>query len=187
MENLKWIASIKKQFEYYKALGDKAMDQIPFEALFKRPDVLSNSIAIIVHHLSGNMKSRWTDFLTSDGEKPWRNRDEEFEEVIETKDEMLNHWDTGWRCLFTAIDSITNTTIHTPVYIRNVAHTIPEALNRQLAHYAYHIGQIVYLSKLCKGNAWTPLSIPKNASVTYNKVKFSKPRHKGHYTDDLLE
>ncbi|TYP72140.1 DUF1572 family protein [Aquimarina intermedia] len=132
------------------------------------------------------MTSRWTDFLTSDGEKPWRNRDIEFEDVLKTKEEVLHHWNTGWHCLFEAIDSITQTTIHTPIYIRNVAHTIPQALNRQLAHYAYHIGQIVYLSKLSQGNAWQSLSIPKNASTSYNKTKFAKPRHTGHYTDDFL-
>ncbi|MFL1896624.1 DUF1572 family protein [Aquimarina sp. 2-A2] len=186
MEDLEWIISIKKQFEYYKALGDKAIDQVSNTALFIRPDLFSNSIAIIVHHLSGNMKSRWTDFLTSDGEKPWRNRDMEFKDVLKTKEEVLHHWNTGWLCLFEAIASITQTTIHTPVYIRNAAHTIPEALNRQLTHYAYHIGQIVYLSKRSQGNAWQSLSIPKNASASYNKTKFAEPRHTGHYIDDLL-
>ena len=131
------------------------------------------------------MKSRWTDFLTSDGEKEWRKRDQEFESIIKTREELLTKWNDGWSCLFQALDCINEHNIDTEIYIRNQAHSINDALSRQLAHYGYHIGQIVYIGTLIKGDSWQSLSIPKGKSQEFNDIKFSKGRHKGHFTDDL--
>lgn len=174
MEN-QYIESIKKQFEYYKTLGEKTFEQISEENLFWKYNEPSNSIANIVCHLSGNMLSRWTDFLTTDGEKVWRNREAEFEGYIRNKAELLVLWHKGWDCLFKAIQSISDSDLKTIIYIRNEPHTILEAINRQLAHYPYHIGQIVFIGKLLSEN-WVSLSIPKGNSVAYNTDKFSKPK-----------
>ena len=180
-----YLNSVKKQFEYYKSVGEKTIDQVDEKDLFWQYNEESNSIAITVNHLRGNMKSRWTDFLTSDGEKEWRNRDLEFESVIKTKNELLEKWDDGWRCLFNALDSVNADNFDTKVYIRNQEHSIIEAVNRQLAHYCYHIGQIVYVGKMIKGNKWGSLTIPKRKSTDFNNEKFSKGKHKGHFSDDL--
>lgn len=180
-----YINNIKKQFEYYKALGEKTFEQLDEEELFWQYNEASNSIAIIVNHLWGNMKSRWTDFLTTDGEKEWRHRDQEFEAVIKTKDELIRKWNEGWKCLFDALNSINEKNFETKIYIRNQEHSIIEATNRQFAHYSYHIGQITYIGKMLKGNQWKSLSIPKGESNKFNKQKFSKGKHKGHFSDDL--
>lgn len=181
-----YLSSARKQFEYYKALGDKTIAQIPEESmLFYKPNDESNSIAILVHHLWGNMLSRWTDFLTSDGEKPWRNRDMEFEDVIQSKDELLEKWEAGWKCLFDAIDSVHVDNFDTQILIRNQAHTITDAINRQLCHYAYHVGQIVYIGKIVLNQNWQSLSIPRGGSKSFNQEKFARGIHLGHFTDDL--
>lgn len=133
----------------------------------------------------GNMLSRWTDFLTSDGEKEWRKRDEEFIDEYKSKEEIIAHWNEGWDCLFTALDTVNDDTIDTIVYIRNEGHTIPEALQRQLAHYAYHVGQMVFLSKLIAGDQWESLSIPKGGSAEYNAAKFAQNKSDKHFTDDV--
>jgi len=182
-----YLVSIKKQFAYYKMLGDKSFEQIKEEDLFWQPNENSNSIAVIVNHLSGNMKSRWTDFLTSDGEKEWRNRDAEFEKLINSKTDLLEHWQRGWECVFTALDSINENNFETVIYIRNQGHTIVEAINRQLAHYAYHIGQIVFIAKMKNNEEWQSLSIPKGASKLFNSAKFKKAKHQAHFTDEFLE
>lgn len=169
-----YLASIKQQFEYYKSLGEKTFHQLNEEDLFWQYNQDSNSIAIIVNHLYGNMKSRWTDFLTSDGEKDWRNRDQEFEDSIQSKDELLEKWEAGWLCLFQALNAIGRDNFDTVIYIRNQRHTIIEAINRQMAHYAYHIGQIVYIAKLLKGEQWESLSIPKGKSEDFNQSKFAE-------------
>lgn len=179
------LNSVKKQFEYYKSVGEKTFDQLDEKDLFWQFNQESNSIAIIVNHLWGNMKSRWTDFLNTDGEKAWRNRDLEFESVIKTKTELLEKWNDGWKCLFNALNSINNENFETKVYIRNQEHSILEAINRQLTHYPYHIGQIVYIGKMIKRNEWKSLTIPKGQSNEFNKDKFSKGKHKGHFSDDL--
>jgi hypothetical protein len=181
----KYLDSVKKQFEYYKSVGEKTFNQLNEEELFWQFNEESNSIAIIVNHLWGNMKSRWTNFLTSDGEKEWRNRDLEFESVIKTKSDLIHKWNDGWKCLFDALDSITEDNFETKVYIRNQEHSIIDAVNRQLAHYAYHIGQLVYIGKMIKGGEWKNLTIPKGKSHKFNKEKFSKGKHKGHFSDDL--
>lgn len=182
---IEYLNSIKKQFEYYKSVGEKTFDQLDEKDLFWQYNNESNSIAIIVNHLWGNMKSRWTDFLSSDGEKDWRNRDLEFESVIKTKNELLTKWKDGWKCLFDALESVNEENFDKKIYIRNQEHSIIEAVNRQLAHYSYHIGQIVYTGRMVKGKDWKSLTIPKGKSTEFNKEKFSKGRHKGHFSDDL--
>jgi hypothetical protein len=184
--NNSYLESVKKQFLYYKTLGEKAMDQLESEQLFVAVNEDTNSIATIVKHLSGNMLSRWTDFLTSDGEKKWRNRDSEFEETISTKEELLKTWNKGWDCFFNAIDSLTPDQLTTIIYIRNEGHTVIEAINRQLAHYPYHIGQMVFYAKMLKQSEWTSLSIPKNKSNSYNADKFAKEKSIKNFTDDEL-
>ena len=180
-----YLESVKKQFEYYKILGEKTFDQIPAEKLFWKINDESNSIATIVKHLNGNMLSRWTDFLTTDGEKEWRLRDQEFDNDIKTKADLLSKWNEGWKCLFKAINSLTEKDLEKEIYIRNMGHSILEAINRQLAHYPFHIGQIVFIGKVIQNKKWNSLSIPKGKSKEYNIEKFSKPKRKEHFTDDL--
>jgi hypothetical protein len=180
-----YLESVKKQFEYYKMLGEKTFEQIPEEKLFWQLNEESNSISMIVKHLNGNMLSRLTDFLTSDGEKEWRKRDEEFDNDIKTKIELLSKWNEGWECLFNAINALTEKDLENEIYIRNMGHSISEAINRQLAHYPYHIGQIVFIGKIIQNKNWNSLSIPKGKSKEYNNEKFSKPKRKEHFTNDL--
>lgn len=179
-----YLESVIKQFRYYRMLGEKAMDQLEPEQLFIAVNVNSNSIATIVKHLWGNMLSRWTDFLTTDGEKPWRDRDAEFDNDIADKEELLNKWNEGWDCLMNALTSLTPEQLSQIIYIRNEGHTVQEAINRQLAHYPYHVGQIVFAAKLLKESDWSSLSIPKNSSRAYNEGKFAKERAVRHFTDD---
>lgn len=181
----KYLKSVLKQFEYYKLLGEKTFAQLSEYELFWQFNDESNSIAVTVNHLWGNMKSRWTDFLTTDGEKEWRNRDLEFESVIKSRAEMIEKWEDGWSCLFDALHSINNENFDSKIVIRNQSHSIPEAINRQMMHYAYHIGQIVYIGRMIKGKKWQSLSIPKGKSKDFNAEKFSKGKHKGHFTDDI--
>ncbi len=180
-----YLSSIIKQFEYYKSLGDKTFNQLSFEEMQKEFTQDSNSITIIVKHLVGNMLSRWTNFLTEDGEKEWRHRDAEFQDTYTSKEVLIANWNKGWNCLFNAIKPLKETDLERIIYIRNQGHTVTEAINRQLAHYSYHTGQIVFLGKLIKGKNWTSLSIPKGDSSKYNKEKFSKEKTRKHFTDDL--
>lgn len=176
MDNLQILESAKKQFEYYKLLGEKTFAQLTDEQLFIQVNSESNSIATIVKHLWGNMRSRWTDFLTTDGEKKWRKRDEEFENDSSTRQEMLEKWNAGWACLFNALNSITDADLAKVIYIRNQRHTILEAINRQLAHYPYHVGQIIFIGKMLSDKNWVSLSIPKGGSKEYNQEKFATPK-----------
>ena len=171
-------------FEYYKSLGEKAMAQITNEALFQMPDEKSNSISVIVKHLHGNMLSRWTDFLTTDGEKEWRDRDSEFEETIETRDEVMKQWNEGWACVFSALNTLHPEDFDKTVYIRNMGQTVLEAIMRQMAHYAYHIGQIVYLARLFNEGDWKTLTIPKGGSAAYNKEKNAPGKRIEHFTEE---
>lgn len=180
-----YLHSAIKQFEYYKTLGEKTFEQLSDDELIWQYNEASNSIAIMVNHLWGNMMSRWTDFLTSDGEKEWRKRDLEFESVIDTRAEMLEKWEEGWSTLFLALNSVDDSNFETEVYIRNQSHSIVDAVNRQMMHYAYHIGQIVYVGRMIKGDAWQSLSIPKGKSTDFNAEKFGKGKHTGHFTDDI--
>ena len=153
----------------YKKMADKAIAQMNDDELFVTLDEESNSVAVIMKHMAGNMFSRWTDFLTSDGEKPDRNRDMEF--VIEantTKQDVLDYWERGWACVFAAIEPLTLEDFEKTVMIRGEKHTIVQAINRQLMHYSYHIGQIVYLAKHFRSTEWSSLSIPRNKSAEFN-------------------
>jgi hypothetical protein len=181
------IEAFQKQFVYYKRLGEQTIQKLTDKQLLWQASEGSNSITMIVNHVVGNQLSRFTDFLTSDGEKPWRNRDAEFEEILWTKEEVLKRWETGWTCLFTALNPLTENDLNKVVYIRNIGHTVFEALTRQLAHYASHVGQIVFVGKILRGNEWISLSIPKGNSEQYNADKFNKPKVRGHFTDEYLK
>jgi len=152
----------------YKKLGERAMAQAPDAALTTTLNPESNSIAIIVKHLAGNMRSRWTDFLTTDGEKPDRNRDTEFEAAPQTRAEILQMWEAGWKGVFDALAPLTDADLARTVRIRNEAHSVMQAIHRQATHYAYHVGQIVYLAKHFTGNRWTSLSVPRGKSAEFN-------------------
>lgn len=184
--NENYIESTRKQFEYYKMLGEKTFAQLSDESLFWQHNSDSNSIATVVKHLWGNMLSRWTDFLTTDGEKEFRNRDAEFENDIASRQQLLDMWNEGWACLFNALDQLKTEDLEKIVYIRNQGHTVLEAINRQLAHYPYHIGQIVFIGKMQSNNNWKSLSIPKGNSQVFNEDKFSKPKQTSHFTDEFL-
>jgi len=174
MENIgeNYLSSVKHQFHYYKSVGDRVMATVSEEQMHRHYNDDSNSIAVIIKHVSGNCLSRWTDFLSSDGEKDWRNRDAEFEDSASSKDELLSLWESGWQCLFNAIDPLTGDDLARVVYIRNEGHTVIEAINRQLAHLPYHVGQIVYLAKMASAG-WQSLTIPKGKSKEFNMGIFS--------------
>lgn len=179
-----YLESVKEQFEYYKTLGEKTFDQISDDQLFWKYNEESNSIATIVKHLWGNMLSRWSDFLTTDGEKEWRNRESEFDNDIKDRTELLTKWNEGWDCLFKALNMLNNVNFNNTIYIRNQGHTVTEAINRQLTHYSYHIGQIVFIGKMVKNENWASLSIPRGISEKYNEEMFSKLKRKEHFTDE---
>ncbi len=170
-------------FQYYRELGNKAMAQVDDAGFSRQPTPESNSISVIVSHLSGNMLSRFSDFLNSDGEKTWRDRDAEFEERIVDRATLLSAWNRGWDCLFEALHSLQAIDLEKMVFIRNQGHTVLEALSRQLGHYAYHVGQIVYVSRMLTGAEWTSLSIPKNGSQAFNTEKFARDKERKFFTD----
>jgi hypothetical protein len=155
-------------FHYYKKLGENAMAQCPDEGLFAALDEENNSIAIVVKHMWGNMLSRWTDLLTSDGEKPSRNRDAEFENPPKTRAEILDLWDGGWKCMFAALEPLSDSQLTQTITIRGEAHSVMQAINRQVAHYSYHVGQIVLLAKHAAGANWKALTVPKKKSAEFN-------------------
>ncbi len=181
-----YLSSVIKQFEYNKHLGDSTLAQLPDEALFWQYNPESNSIAMIAQHLAGNMLSRFTDFLTADGEKDWRDREAEFEPTLLTRAEVLAHWEAGWACLFQALHALDETHLSQTVYIRNMGHTVVEAINRQVAHYAYHVGQMVYLGRMMAGANWQSLSIPKGGTAAYNAEKFAAPQRDAHFADEFI-
>jgi len=180
-------------FRDYKKLAERAIAQTSEEDFFRKLDPESNSIAIIVKHMAGNMLSRWTDFLTTDGEKPNRNRDMEFEMLPETtKADVLAFWEKGWQSVFTALEPLTPDDLMKNVKIRGQDHTVIQAINRQISHYAYHGGQIVYLAKHFKGREWQTLSVPRNRSSEFNaylqeKMKASTPAAREHRLDEVMD
>ena len=182
-----YLESVFKQFEYYKMLGEKTFGQVADTDLFYQYNEDSNSIATIAKHIAGNMLSRWTDFLTTDGEKEWRDREAEFDNNLNSRAELLSIWNEGWACLFSALNSINEDNFEQIIYIRNQGHSIVEAINRQLAHYPYHIGQIVFIGKMLAGKDWNSLSIPRGDSQKFNEEKFSQPKTKAHFTDEFLK
>lgn len=154
---------------YYKNLAERAIAQAPDEQLTATLDEEMNSIAIVVKHLAGNMRSRWRDFLTSDGEKPDRNRDMEFDEPPQTRADLLAMWNAGWACVFGALEPLTEADLQRTITIRGEAHSVMQAINRQVAHYPYHIGQIVMLAKHFQSHAWKSLSVPRRQSAEFNR------------------
>jgi len=181
-----FLASCLKLFNYYKSLGDKTFLQLSEQDLLFTPNSYSNNIAIIVRHLSGNMKSRWTNFLTEDGEKNWREREKEFSDPFKTKIEILKDWEAGWDCLFKTLNSLKPEDLSKTIYIRNQGHSVMDAILRQLAHYSSHVGQIIYLGTVIKGEDWQSLSIPKGQSDSFNAAHFSKAKENKHFTEDFI-
>lgn len=158
-----------KRFKYYKDLADKTFEQLSSKDLFYKPNAESNSIAIIVQHINGNMLSRFTNFLTEDGEKEWRKRDEEFAEVQMSSTDALELWEKGWACLFNALESLQPADLTKTIYIRTEPLLVYDAILRQLAHYPHHVGQILYIGKMIKGKDWKTLSIPVGGSKAFNQ------------------
>ena len=156
-------------FRYYKKLAERAMEQVTDDQLFEALDVESNSIAIIIKHMSGNMRSRWMDFLTTDGEKPDRNRDSEFEDPPVTREALMNLWEQGWNYLFTALEPLSDLDMDRTITIRGEAHSVTQAINRQIGHYSYHCGQIVFLAKHFQHDNWKSLTIPRGKSANFNQ------------------
>jgi len=162
-----FLESSIKKFRFQKNLGEKTFAQLEDKDLFFKPSEESNSIAIIVQHMTGNMLSRWTNFLTEDGEKPWRERDKEFEDMFETREQVMNAWNKGWDCVFKAMESLRADDLQKTILIRRVSMSVIDAVIRQIDHYGYHIGQIVFIGKLVKDNSWQTLSIPKGRSSEF--------------------
>ncbi len=169
-----YLKSVTFEFSRYKGYGDATFAQLTENELHWRPSEQDNSIAIIITHLAGNMLSRWSDFLTEDGEKSWRNRDKEFEVPSKSKTALIAVWEQGWECLFSALEVVNPTNFGTLITIRGEEHTLPQAINRQLAHYASHVGQIIFIGKMIKGPHWQSLSIPKGQSGIFNKKMFGE-------------
>lgn len=164
-----YLADSLALFRQYKALADKAIAQVPDQHLNTVLDPESNSIAILVKHMAGNMRSRWIDFLTSDGEKPSRHRDNEFVDPAPSRGDLLADWEAGWTCLFAALEPLTEADLTRTVRIRGEAHSVMQAINRQVAHYSYHVGQIVLLAKHLASDHWQTLSVPRNQSAEWNR------------------
>lgn len=158
-----------KRFKEYKSLGEKAMDQLDEKGLHYIPSAESNSIAIIMQHMHGNMVSRWTNFLTEDGEKEWRNRDDEFNVHPLSRQELLNRWNEGWKVCLDTLESLKEEDLEKTITIRSQPLNVTDAILRQLAHYSYHVGQIVFLARWIKGSGWHSLSIPRGGSAAYNQ------------------
>ncbi|HEY6413040.1 MAG TPA: DUF1572 family protein [Edaphobacter sp.] len=156
-------------FRHYKKLAERAMEQVTDEQLFATLDEEANSIAIIVKHMTGNMRSRWTDFLTTDGEKPSRDRDCEFIDPPTTRKALLDVWEDGWTCMFRTLESLSDADLTRTITIRDEAHSVMQAINRQVAHYAHHIGQIVMLAKHFAHGHWQSLSVARNQSAEFNR------------------
>lgn len=179
------LSGTKQLFRYYKSLTEKSIEQIEDEQIHKSLDPNQNSIAILMKHLAGNMISRWTNFRTEDGEKPWRNRETEFVDDFKSTKDLMAYWEKGWTTLFDALNSIEDDELNSIIYIRNDGHKLIEAIERHLSHVAYHTGQIVYLSKLYAGDDWHSLSIPKGKTEEYNRKKFNQEKERGMYTDRI--
>src|SRR5262245_9607990 len=164
-------------FRANKGWADKAIAQLSDDKLHVALDPNTNCIAVIMKHVAGNLLSRWTDFLTTDGEKPWRNRDDEFVDTLATRDELVACWESGWRVLFDSLEGLTSGDVARTVTIRGEPHSVPLAIQRSLAHCGYHVGQIVLIARILAGDAWTTITIPRGASADFNQKVWGK----GHY------
>jgi uncharacterized protein DUF1572 len=167
-----WLTDARREFEKYRRMAERATAQVPESRWFERIDAEANSVALVMKHLAGNLRSRWTDFLTSDGEKPDRDRDSEFEDAPGDDAAAIRaRWDAGWACLFAALDSLSPADLVRTVTIRGEPHTVAQAIQRQLTHYAYHVGQIVLLAKHEAGPGWKTLSIARGRSREFDVAK----------------
>mgnify|MGYP006061439645 FL=1 len=175
------IKNIQKEFYHYKALGDRTFEQLDAGQMNWKSSSESIIIGQIVKHMNGNMLSRWSDFLRSDGEKEWRNRHDEFINTLKTKETILNAWESGWCCLFEALDTLKDEDLIKEIFIRNMGKSVQAALHRQLAHYAYHVGQIVFIGNAVTNENWDSLSIPFGKSEEYNQGKFAKPKRTSYF------
>jgi hypothetical protein len=169
-----FLQSAVTRLAYYKSIADKTFDQLTEADFHFQPNEASNPIAVIIRHMSGNMISRWTDFLTTDGEKEWRNRDAEFEPGFQGKKQLVELWEKGWKCCLDTLNQLTEEDLLKTIYIRNEGLTVTDAINRQLAHYPYHVGQIVYLARIIKNEQWQNLSIIKGNSEQFNSQMKAK-------------
>ena len=169
-----FMSAIINTFEANKRLADRAVEQMPDDKLHVALDANTNSIAVIMKHVAGNLASRWTDFLTTDGEKPWRNRDGEFEETTGSRTELLEFWERGWACLLKTLRSLGREDLERTVLIRGEAHSVPLALDRSLGHTCYHIGQIVQVARIHAGEKWNTLTIPRGGSEKFNKAHWDQ-------------
>ncbi len=176
-----YLENIRKLFRYYKSMGDQSLERLTEEEIHFRFEENSNNAAQIAKHMAGNMLSRWTDFLNSDGEKEWRNRENEFVDDFKTKADLMEYWEKGWNAVFTAIDPLQVEDLEKVAYIRNEGHSVLEAINRQLGHYSYHVGQLVVISKAIKGKNWQSLSIPKGQSKAFNQEKFQQDKSRKNF------
>ena len=170
---LEWRDGAVATFRYHKNLADRAVVQVSDDALRRTLDEHTNSIAVIMKHVAGNLRSRWTDFLTTDGEKPWRNRDDEFVDTFATRDELMAAWDAGWQCAFDALAALSADDLARSVTVRGEVHSVALATERSLGHTAYHVGQIVLLARHWAGGQWTTLTIARGGSEAYNRAAWS--------------
>jgi len=170
------LDTVRDEFHKIKKLADKAIAQLQDEQLHAKIDEESNSVAIIMRHMAGNMRSRWTDFLASDGEKPDRHRDREFEDIPLSREELLAEWEAGWACLFDALAPLTDADLQRTVIIRAEPHSVYKAISRQVAHYAGHTYQILFLGKHLKGAAWSTLSVPRGQSEEFNRRMIARQK-----------
>lgn len=171
------ITSAITSFQANKGWADKAIAQLPDDKLHVPLDANTNGVAVIMKHVAGNLRSRWTDFLTTDGEKPWRNRDDEFVDSFANRQELLNYWEEGWACLFNTLESLQPEDLSKTVTIRGEPHSVPLAIDRSLSHCGYHVGQIIMVARILAGNDWETITIPRGGSATYNESVWGK----GHY------
>ncbi len=169
-----FLTTAIRRMKYYKDLGDRSLAQLQERDYYFQPNEASNSIAIIIQHMHGNMLSRWTNFLTEDGEKEWRQRDAEFEIQSLSRDTLLELWEKGWSCFISALESLRKKDLKKTIHIRKEALTVVDAVIRQLAHYPYHVGQIVYIARMIRNEKWQNLSIPKGSSSQYNDQSEAK-------------
>ncbi|MFT4017259.1 MAG: DUF1572 family protein [Agriterribacter sp.] len=169
-----FLQSAVTRVKYYKELADKTFAQLDEKDFYYQPNESSNSVAVIIQHVSGNMLSRWTNFLTEDGEKTWRNRDKEFNDQHYSKEALLELWKNGWNCFLNTLESLEEADLLKTIYIRNEPLIVADAINRQLAHYPHHVGQIIYIGKMLRGNKWESLSIEKGKSDNFNKAMNQK-------------
>ena len=170
-----FMSAIINAFEGNKRLADRAVEQLPDDKLHVALDANTNSIAVIMKHIAGNLLSRWTDFLSSDGEKPWRNRDQEFVDAFGSRAEVLEDWERGWTCLFETLKSLKPEDLEKTVAIRGEPHSVPLAIERSLGHTCYHVGQIVQLARIHAGEKWNTLTIPRGGSEQFNQSTWGQP------------